>query len=77
MTIPRMMLAAVSGALLFLGCSSYVINISPVESPSAKFQCTRKGNIHIIPMGKGPFILQVESGHASPQGHGPQVLESK
>jgi hypothetical protein len=57
------MLATVFVALtLFPGCSRYVVDIEPAGSLSAEHQTSRKGNIHILPIEKGPMIFDLETG---------------
>ena len=55
-------LAALFGALLLSGCNRYVVDIHPAEPSAAEQQSSRKGNIHILPIEKGPLILEVEPG---------------
>jgi hypothetical protein len=57
------MLATVLVALTWLpGCSRYVVDIEPAGSLFAEHQPSRKGNIHILPIEKGPMIFDLEKG---------------
>jgi len=60
------MLATVLGTLTILaGCGRYVVAIRPAEPLSAEYQGSRKGNIHVLPVEKGPLILDVAPGVAN------------
>lgn len=53
----------VLGTLTLLpGCSRYVVDINHDEHVSTQFQASRKGNIHILPIEKGPLIFDLEEG---------------
>jgi len=65
-TIRFTMLATVFGALTILsGCTRYVVDIRSGEPISAGHQGERMGNIHILPIEKGPLIYDVEPGVAN------------